>query len=201
MATTKTRPTPAGAGTEPLDARSIRIPKGCKPSKAASTDRTRPILTHGHLRHHDGAMWLCTTNSYIAAAVKIEAGGDVMEGYIPIGALRLIEAGRTAWQVGPTAWKVVTPDGFLTYDCGDIRGRSPGEYPGFKSLGVWDPPKAADVSEIGMNTTYMHQIGQAIGARNGCRMQFVGPLRPVWVTPLGVTHEAVAIQMPIRMNY
>lgn len=187
MATTETRPAPTGAGLK-----GITIPKGCKPSKAVSTDWTHPNICHAYLRRHKGALYLCATDSFIAVALRVE--GDADEGYVPIGALRLMETGKTAEQLSPTAWKVTTPEGFLTFDVG--RG---GNFPDFAGLGVWDKPDSGTLDAVGMNTTMMHRIGQALGARNGCRMEFVGPLRPIWVTPLSFD-VGVALQMPIRLD-
>lgn len=200
---TATSPAPAGAGEGEIPARSIVIPKGCKPSKACGTDRTRPILTHAYLRQHDRQWWLCMTDGYIAVALKVTAGVDVVEGYVPVGALRMMEAGKHAEQQSGTAWRVVTNDGLLTFDCGYLDGRPPGEFPDFKGLGVWDKPDSGDVNAIGMNTELMWKIGQALGTARqnvGCRMDFVSPLRPIWVTPLMAEPTGVALQMPIRLN-
>jgi hypothetical protein len=172
--------------------RSITIPKGCKPSKACSTDRTRSILCHAYLRRHDEVLYLCMTDSYVAVALRVD--GDAEEGYVPIGALRLMEAGKVAEQVSETAWRVITNEGLLTFDCGEM-----GKFPDFASLGVWDKPDKGAVDAIGMNTSLMHKIGQALGARGGCRMQFIAPLRPIYVTPLGFD-VGVALQMPIRIE-
>ena len=184
---TATPPAPASVGG------TITIPTRCKPSKACSTDRTRPTLCHAALQRHDGSLWICATDNYIAVAVKVE--GDADEGRVPIGALRLMERGLPAVQVSETAWKVQTNDGAVTFDCGDIRN-----FPDFKGLGVWDKPEGAGVEAIGIHPVLMARIGLALGARNGCRMQFVAPLRPIWVTPLSLGHDGVAIQMPIRLN-
>lgn len=49
------------------------IPGKCKPSKSASTDRTRPILNHGELRQcKDGSWELVTCDSYQLARVPLE---------------------------------------------------------------------------------------------------------------------------------
>ncbi len=188
MATaTATPPAPASVGG------TITIPKGCKPSKACGTDRTRSTLCHAALQRHAGSLWICASDSYIAVAVKVE--GDAQEGRIPIGALRLMEQGKPGVQVSETAWKVLTDDGAVTFDCGPLA-----DFPKFEGLGVWDKPSSAGVEAIGMDPALMARIGLALGARNGCRMQFVGPLRPIWVTPLSLGHDGVALQMPIRLN-
>lgn len=171
----------------------ILIPKGCKPSKACGTDQTRPILLHAYLRKRDNDTWLCMTDSYIAVALKVE--GDVEEGYVPIGALRLMENGKTGTQVSTTAWKVRMPDGTLTFDCGQTH-----QFPDFAGLGVWDTFESGAVDAIGMNGEMMARISAALGARNGLRMDFIGPLRPIHVTPLGLLDHGRALQMPIRLN-
>jgi hypothetical protein len=171
----------------------IVVPKGCKPSKACGTDRTRMTLCHAYLQRHADNWWLCMSDSYIAVALKVEAKGEVVEGWVPIGALRLMEAGKPGMQVSPTAWKVLTDDGSLTFDCGDL-----GTFPDFAGLGVWTKPECAELAEVGMNTDLMAKIGLALGAKNGCRMQFVAPLRPIYVTPLRFD-TGVAMQMPIRI--
>ena len=181
-----TPPTPASVGG------TITIPKGCKPSKACSTDYTRQRLLHAAVRRHGGALWLLMTDSYVAVALKVE--GDANEGIVPIGALRLMEQGKSAVQVSATAWCVATPDGNVTFDCGDV-----GDFPDFASLGVWDKPEITNLGEVGMNPALMAKIGAALGAKHGCRMQFVGPLRPIYVTPLQID-TGVALQMPIRLS-
>lgn len=187
MATTVQSPAPVGAG-----GKTIKIPRGCKPSRACSLDLTRPTLCHAYLRKHKESMWLCMTDSYIAVALKVY--GDCDEGYVPIGALRLMESGKTAVQVSSSAWTVLTSEGTLTFDCGEL-----GNYPDFASLGVWDTSEKGAVDAIGMSTNLMHKIGQALGAKHGCRMEFIGPLRPIRVYPLRFDH-GVALQMPIRVN-
>jgi hypothetical protein len=171
----------------------IVIPKGCKPSKACGTDRTRPLLCHAYLRRHDDRWWLCMTDSYIAVALRVECNG-VEEGFVPIGALRLMESGKPGEQVSDTAWKVQTPDGALTFDCGPM-----GRFPDFAGLGLWEKGEAASLDSIGMNGELMAKINAALGARTGLRMTFKGPLRPIYVEPLGFDH-GVALQMPIRMH-
>jgi hypothetical protein len=174
-------------------AAALVIPKGCKPSKACGTDRTRPILCHAYLRRHDEQLWLCATDSYIAVALRVEGEG-VNEGYVPIGALRLMETGKLGVQVSGTAWKIETPEGALTFDCGPM-----GKFPDFASLGVWNKPEKAKLAEVGMNTDLMAKIGAALGAKHGCRMTFVGALRPIYVTPLRFDC-GVALQMPMRLE-
>lgn len=174
---------------------SITIPPRCKPSKVCSTDRTRPVLCHAYLVEHDGALWVCAADGYIAVAVKVD--GHAAEGWIPIGALRLMERGQDAEQISPTAWRVQTNEGVITFDIeADVKGAT---FPDFKGLGVWDKREEGSVDAVGMNTKFMQRIGEAIGAEHGCRFEFIGPLRPIRVTSLG--HDGrVALQMPIRLQ-
>lgn len=173
---------------------SITIPKGCKPSKACSTDWTRPLLCHAYLTHEpDGGPWLCMTDSFIAVALRVET--DAEDGFIPIGALRLMETGKPGTRVSDTSWSVKTNEGTVTFDCGPM-----GKFPNLKNLGLWDKPEErADVAAVGMDPALMSKISAALGARNGLRMDFIGELRPVYVTPLRFD-RGLAMQMPIRLN-
>lgn len=188
---------------------SIVIPGKCKPSQGASDDRTRPILTHAYLRRHDGDLWLCTTDSYIAIALKVT--GDAQEGYIPIGALRLMERGQKAEQVSTTAWKVWTKEGTVVFDCDDsISGTT--AYPDLAKLGIFeqqeknqhDPiaPDKAGRWQVGMNPKFMKRIADALGAGDyGCKFEFVGQLKPIRVLPLqGSGSDRIALLMPIRIT-
>lgn len=188
---------------------SITIPAKCKPSQGASTDRTRPVLTQAYLRRHDGDLWLCTTDSYIAVAVKVE--GNAQEGYIPIGALRLMERGQKAEQISTTAWKVWTKEGTVVFDCEEfVSGKT--AYPDLSKLGIFDAPDKnpndpiepdkAGRWQIGMNPLFMKRMADALGAGDyGCRFQFVGQLKPIMVFPLqsdGASRRGML--MPIRIT-
>ena len=191
MSATATMDAPA---QQPAAPGTLVIPKGCKPSKACGTDRTRPMLCHAYLRKHDDAMWLCMTDSFIAVALRVET--DAIEGFVPIGVLKLMETGKEGVQVSPTTWKVTVPDGTLTFDCADPRVA---KFPDFENLGVWDRQESNAVDAIGMNGDMMARISAELGARNGLRVDFLGPLRPLRVTPLGFD-VGVALQMPIRLD-
>lgn len=58
----------------------FRIPDGAKPSKVASKDETRPILTQGNIRQRDGEWVLEVTDSYCLSIIPltVREGGDSM---------------------------------------------------------------------------------------------------------------------------
>lgn len=178
--------------------KTISIPAKCKPSRAASTDKTRPVITHGFLIRHDKELWLCTTDSYVAVAIQVR--GDADEGFIPIDALRLMEKGREAEQIDRTTWKVLTPDGTATFDCGIQVGT--GRPPDLAKLGLFDAPEKTKeaVFPVGANPTLIKKVSDALGASDSCRFDFVGPLRPIHVSPPGLGSERRALLMPIRLN-
>lgn len=181
----------AGAGT-------LTLPNRCKPSKACSTDWTRPNLCHAYLRDRgkDGT-WLCATDSYIATAIKVDGHG-LVEGWIPIGALRLMERGKNGTQISDAAWRVETSEGVVTYDItADVQGS---KYPDFDSLGLWDKRKQGAIGEIGMSPRLMAKIGDALGADNyGCRFEFTTDLKSIRVTPLN-GEDRIGLQMPVRLR-
>lgn len=181
--------------------KTITIPAKCKPSRAASTDKTRPVITHGFLIRHDKELWVCTTDSYIAVALQVRGGAD--EGFIPIDALRLMEQGKEAEQIDRTTWKVLTRDGTATFDCGIQVGS--GSPPDLAKLGLFDAPKKAEEKAeetfpVGVNPTLIKKVSDALGASNMCRFDFVAPLRPIHVTAPGYESERRALLMPIRLN-
>lgn len=56
------------------------IPNGAKPSKVASKDEARPILTQGNIRQRNGEWVLEVTDSYCLSIIPLEVceGGDSM---------------------------------------------------------------------------------------------------------------------------
>jgi hypothetical protein len=185
----------------------IVLPSRCKPSVVCSTDRTRPILLHAYLRRRKGALWVCATDSYIAVAIKVE--GDAEEGFIPVGALRLMERGQAATQLSKTAWTVKTNDGAVTFDIADkVDGAV--NYPDFDKFGLWEDTETAKKHgekadtwplAVGINAALMKRIQDGLGATHGCRFDIAAPLRPIRVTPLqSVDGDRVALQMPMRIN-
>lgn len=182
----------------------ITIPAHCKPSKAVSPERTRPVICHAYLRRRDGDLWLCATDSYIAVAVKVT--GDAQEGFVPVGALRLMERGQKAEQVSKTAWKVWTNEGTVVFDIADkVDGAV--AYPDFDKLNVFDGPEAdkAPLSPngkfaIGIDHELIKRVGDSIGGKRGLRFEFTGPLRAVRLVPLQAGTDRVGLCMPIRLE-
>ena len=73
------------------------IPNGAKPSKAASTDKTRAILCVGNVMRDDAGWWLEVTNSYCLARVPLLPRDEANDpparaGTLSPEALRAVEA-------------------------------------------------------------------------------------------------------------
>ena len=188
----------------------ITIPAKCKPSKVVSTDGTRPIIQHAFLRRRDDEYWLLATDSYVAVAINVRGEGQLIDGFIPVGALRLMERGQDAEQISATAWKVSTPDGQVTFDIED-RVRGAREFPNFDQYGLWEKPQVDDKAlsqrakgdpfAVGINPDLMKKIADGLGANGyGCRFEIAAPLKPIRVTPLQATGDRVGLQMPIRLT-
>lgn len=178
----------------------ITIPKGCKPSVCLDRDRVpRPVLRHAYLKRRNDGLWLVATDSYLAIGIKVD--GDAQEGFIPGGALRHMERGQESKQLSPTAWQVETePYATTTYDIAEaIAGQK--EYPDLENVGLWGGIDGGGFSQeiaVGINPDLMKRVADGLGARNGCRFEFFGPLRPIPVKPLG-HDDRVGLQMPIRL--
>ena len=93
MTTTTTTPAEP-ATTETTDAY-FTLPARSKPSKVASSDKTRPILTHGNVtRDKDGSWFLEVTDSYCLTRVPLGTVGEPPEdwqGLVSRDALLAIE--------------------------------------------------------------------------------------------------------------
>lgn len=183
----------------------INVPAKCKVSKVASTDKTRPILCHAHITEHDGKMWLCATDSYRAVAVMVDGSG-LREGFIPIGALRLIEQGRQCEQLGRYSWRVETPDGSVTFDV-ESTLKSSKDFPDLAKVGIFDKYEAGEWTfqkgkpiNVGFNPEFMASMSAALGAKFGVRLEMVGPLKPTRVFALGNEARGIGLLMPIRLN-
>lgn len=186
---------------------SLRLPAKCKPSKVASTDQTRPLLTHAYLRKHNDVMWLMTTDSYSAVAIKAE--GDAKEGWVPIGALRMIERGQEAEQLSATSWKITLPDGYQVFDCASgVTGST--QFPNLDALGLFEPAPKADgpaggAVEFGLNPDILARLADGLGASGryagGLALHVHAPMKAVRAYALGhPATERVGLFMPIRLN-
>jgi hypothetical protein len=156
-------------------------------------------------KRKDG-MWLVTTNSYLALAVKVR-DQDATEGYIPIGALKAMERGQAGEQLSFTAWRVQTePYAITTFDIGDVvSGATPFPVESVEGHLWGDVPKSEFNGEVavGLNPDFLKAIDIAFGhGRYGpsCRLDMTAPLRPIRVTSTRPDIEAVAALMPVRLN-
>lgn len=198
MATTETKPpTPTGAGD------TITIPDGCQPSRVCGSDQTRPALCHAWLTHRDDGWWLCATDSYIAIALRVRPDGKLVEGWVSIDALRLMERDGTAGQqLSPTAWRVALDEGSATFDVALLTDTAP---PDMAKLGMWDRPgPGGSIGEIGMNPTLMARLGHGLDMHgalgSGLRFTFAGELKPIRVAHPQYPDERIGLQMPIQLH-
>ncbi len=184
---------------------SIVIPHRCKVSQVCSKDYTRPILTHAYLRGREDGLWICATDGYIACAVRVSSDvRDAEEGWVPIGALRHMEAGRAAVQMSHTAWRITTNDGYATFDVLPTVTED-NVFPDLEKLNVWGTEgtfEPAFVLAMGINPKLMARLGAGLGAHDyGCRFEFMGALKPIRVTPLSSPDaDRVGLHMPIRLD-
>lgn len=160
--------------TGPTTKPTIILPAGVRPARACSSDTTRPMLCHAYLREREDGWWLLATDAYIAAAIKVEAKGDVVEGYVPFGALSDMRYGGLAnEQVSATAWAVLTERGRIVYEIPEPVVSSAKPYPDFNVLGMWEGEPAEPVAVIGMNPRFARRLALALGIarHDGCRFE------------------------------
>lgn len=203
----RAKPKGKGKPATPTAPGTFEVPARCKLSRVLSADPTRPILTHAFLRRRkDGGTWLLATDSYHAAAIKIEPEGDLVDGFVPAGALRLMERGQKAEQLSPYAWRVETSEGLVTYDVEALL-RGSVDFPDFEKLNVWTPPSDSLVDgekgyEFGVNPTFLISASAAIGLAKfeGLRIKSYGPLRPLYVYGSTSSTDRVGVVMPVRVR-
>lgn len=188
--------------TKEKNVATIVLPHGCKPSKAVSTDQTRPILCHAYLRRRKGDLWLEATDSFIAVALRCE--GTAKEGWLPVDVLKLMEreANRKVQRLCFTqddeaTWTVTDQSGlYQTVTTYMVPERSRGKWPNLEALGLYDDPKVAEaVDPFGFNPSLLANVGAALGGT--LRVDFQGPLKPIALrTQSG---DGLALQMPVRL--
>lgn len=193
MSTQEAEESPADVPLPPT----IYLPSGCKPSKAASRDELRPALTHAYLTRRGDDWWVCTTDSYIAAAIMVHASGDVQEGWIPRAALRLMERHEASGeQISTTAWKVRVGRTTHTVEIAD-----PGKAPDLAVLGMWDPKPGSPLPHIGMDPALTVRLQKALnGGLRGLKVEFATERSAMRVT--GGVHfsDRRGLQMPVRLD-
>lgn len=198
--------------SEPTYGGTIKIPYGCKPSKACSPDPVRPIIRHGYLRQRKDGLWLCATDAYIAVALKVD--GTATEGWVPRDVLALMErvakhgkAKLTFEQISKTSWRVASADEAVVtvYDVAKELGygRSDTEltFPDLEAMCDGLLFTAAELNgnpgAFGFNPKLLARIGEALGGP--VRAEVTAPLKPLRLTAIG-SEDRVALQMPIRLN-
>ena len=181
----------------------ITVPKPCKPSKVCTKDFTRPTLQHAYLRKRKDGMWLLATDSYTAVAIKVE--GDAVEGWIPIDALKAMEAGKKGTQLSKTAWQIQTDTGKVTYEIADeLSDGAATKYPDFEKLAdgaIFNGFNGAkrEAAPVGFNPTLLSNVAAALGAMKlSLKADIVAPLRPIRLTAIGYD-DRVGLQMPVRL--
>ncbi len=180
----------------------LELPAGCKPSKACSTDETRPTLCHGYLVKRDDGVWLCATDSYIAVALRVAGpSSDLTEGWVPITVLRHLEEQdypAKAEQISTTAWRFSVDDVTVTHDLDKLPGSYP---PNIANIGMWDDEPGIALDSICLAPGLTARIGEALGAGH------MGGLRYTFTRPLGAVRlrdprdlGRRALQMPVRLE-
>jgi hypothetical protein len=193
----------------------IVMPGKAAPHHAAGSDGTRPTLHHGWLYHRDGAAWLMTSDSFLAAAIEIRASGPLPdEGWVPYDALAHLARKRHAYGVrlGPFAVKVIDPGSgtTVTYDAaGDLgpsSNRATASWPVGSVAGylfdTWGDKTEPLEDRVGFNAGYLTRLSKALGVdgREPFGMAFYGsPLKPIRVMP-GNDETRRGVLMPIRLN-
>ena len=183
-----------------------------KPTRAASTDRTRPQLCSVYVRElEDGALELIATDSYLLAHVPLPPGHGLTPGPISVKALAQLERGRE--------YTASAEDGAITIQDEDTRityGRPDGptvptfvrDLPTFKAR-----PKTHTIVEVGLNPKLLQRLADAIGSSEGVRLRIPVPngghdARGALDT-IQVTHtrtgepgpgDAHGLLMPIRLS-
>ena len=184
----------------------ITIPRGCRPSMVCDCEGTRPVITHAYLHRREDDLWLLATDSYIACAIRVEED-NARDGWVPIGALRLMEQDEAAVQVSNTAWSVYTHEGTITFDVAPQLGED-ATFPitAVEPL-LWGDHTEGPVSDIRLDPALTVRLAEALGANMGCdpdrpswsvRLEFAGPLKPIRVTAGGDAGGRIGAQMPVK---
>lgn len=185
------------------------IPAGCKLSRVASKDKTRPVLTGCGFQLIDGTLYAVTTDSYALAAIEVQGGSEEWHGaIIPMEALK-------AWEGTKKYRPTLTISDGNVHVVGEEKapgyGRNtwsliPGTFPNVAALIGSTEAKADNpdaISAIGVNPTLLANV-QAAFAKNNVRLSFTSPLRGIRVTPLEALDttrpDAIGLVMPIRLR-
>ncbi len=178
------------------------LPRQARPWKACSTDTTRPVLNHGYLHRRGDDLWLVTTDSYIACAIKIDS--DAREGHVHADVLRHAHKGhRIAQHGGAMSWRVDLPDGHRLFDLSPLLGEAPPPLAvdALAAFGLWEPLPEKSTSKIEFNPRLTPRLLTAMGIPDsfGVAVTFHGPLKPLRITAPSFT-DCIGLQMPMRLD-
>jgi hypothetical protein len=191
------------------------LPARAKPSKSASTDETRPILTYAELRQRNDAWELVTCDSYQLARVPLQViaepngdepdGDPLTPGPISAAALKEIEKARSR---GFRANGTVAPCNTNGVPLGQTFARPTdvGQFPAWDQL-TPDPPSECDTFLLRVNAKLLYALSQSIGADHGITLRVdlgadkdgmrpTSQLRPIAVSANGCEYDSLL--MPIR---
>lgn len=170
--------------------RTIILPLDVKPWKACG-EAHWPHIHHGWLHRRDDGLWLVTTDSFIACAIRVE--GDAEEGWVNHGAMRWLAKGRAGVQVGETRWQFER-DGFRVFDVGDLE-----PFPMDALGGLWDTDDGAKCSVIGLDPRRLSTLAKALGAGDRLQVELTGPRAAIRVTVPGRLGH-IGVLMPVVLD-
>jgi hypothetical protein len=183
------------------------IPPKAKPSKAVSKETLREALTCAYIEHRGDEVFLCATDSYVCIElpVKLDCAKKDRKKLLPeVGliphALKALDRSSTG--------RFRIKDGLVQIDGEPMLYpvRTDLTPPNFKEL--WPEEYGSKdndgVKAIAFNPHKLHQVGEALGVtkqgfRHAVKVEFIGPLRPILVTP-SMTDDGRAMVMPVRMR-
>ena len=177
----------------------ISLPGRAKPSKVASTDRTRPILQHAHVYQRNGHREIALTDSYCLVSLPVDDAVPV--GPVNIEALKRIEVGEphTVTSKGVEIVSKKTRQ-TVVYPTPDL-----GEPLDFKAILEREAKDGETVVTIGLNPTLLKGIADALGVGNNgvtieVRVKDGTTLRSMSVRPINGRGKGEGVLMPMRCD-
>lgn len=199
-ATKKTAPRRSPKTQPPEPPPSLTLPSNVKPSKACSTDKTRPVVMNAYVRDTPRGPELHATDTYMAARVPLTVEGKLTEGFVPSDALKHVEADRKDRSFSTPNGRVEVEGGRISYARPDF-----GSFPDFETL--WPNGEPKEPLVLGLNAKLLYGLAQALGTDRvkltlDLSLSKDGSyLRPYRVQPLaGGVDGAEGLLMPIRVN-
>lgn len=181
------------------------LPRGARPSKATSTDKTRPVLTHADLVEAGGRWLLVATNSYILSVLPLEIR-DIDNAHAPA-----LVGGR----IDRAALVAIEKAGSFSADAETVGLCTVDKYDQAKPTGVTMPrghcdatfprsdqlqPCGDPIATIGLNGRHLIDLltAQGLAGRDSTVVLTIrDPLKAVSVSAPG--EDACALIMPIRL--